>query len=175
MNKSLAKSVFDTAHLNGEFLLRSGKTSTEYFDKYQFEARPDLLNQIADSLIPLLPGDFDLLGAMEMGGIPIATAIALKTGKEMVFIRKEAKEYGTCKFAEGPNIEGKTICLIEDVITTGGQVVISTAMLREKGATVKDVVSVIDRSLGDHSKLETAELSLTSLFTMDQLKSTSHP
>lgn len=167
---TLAKKVFDIAHLRGEFLLRSGKTSNEYFDKYQFEARPEILNSLADAMIELLPDQFDLLGAMEMGGIPIATAIALKTGKEMVFVRKESKEYGTCKFAEGPDIEGKTICLIEDVITTGGQVVISTGMLREQGATVKDVIAVIDRSLGDHSKLEATNLKLKALFTMDELK-----
>ena len=170
MNQELAKKVFDVAHLTGEFLLRSGKTSNEYFDKYQFEARPKVLDAIATELVSLLPNEFDLLGAMEMGGIPIATAIALKTGKEMVFVRKEAKAYGTCKFAEGPDIKGKKICLIEDVITTGGQVVISTNMLREEGATVTDVVAVIDRSLGDHSKLNGAGLGLRALFTMDQLK-----
>ena len=168
--KNLAQSVFDIAHLTGEFLLRSGKTSNEYFDKYQFEARPKILNELADALIPLLPIDFDYLGAMEMGGIPIATAIALKTGREMVFIRKDAKEYGTCKFAEGPDIANKKICLIEDVITTGGQVVISTGMLREKQAIIENVVAVIDRSLGDHSKLEGANLKLSALFTMDELK-----
>lgn len=166
----LAKKVFDVAHLTGEFLLRSGKTSNEYFDKYQFEARPEILKPIAKAMIELLPKDFDLLGAMEMGGIPIATALALETGKEMVFIRKEAKEYGTCRFAEGPEIKGKTICIVEDVITTGGQVVISTDMLRKEGAIIKDVVAVIDRSLGDHSRLNGADLSLKSLFTMEELK-----
>lgn len=170
MDKVLAKKVFDVAHLTGQFLLRSGKTSNEYFDKYQFEARPEILNDLAEALVPLLPEKFDLLGAMEMGGIPIATAIALKTGKEMVFIRKEAKEYGTCKFAEGPGVHGKTICLVEDVITTGGQVVISAGMLRELGAQVTDVIAVIDRSLGDHSQLEGANINLKALFTMDQLK-----
>jgi len=167
---TLAKQVFDVAHLTGEFLLRSGKTSNEYFDKYQFEARPEILTAIADSLIPLLPRHFDLLGAMEMGGIPIATAISLKTNRPMVFIRKEAKKYGTSKFAEGPKIMGKKICLIEDVITTGGQVVISTQMLREHGAIVDNVVAVIDRSMGDHSQLQAAKLKLQSLFTMDELK-----
>ena len=170
MEKSLAKQVFDVAHLRGEFLLRSGKTSNEYFDKYQFEARPEILDAIAEALIPLLPKDFDLLGAMEMGGIPIATAISLKTKRPMVFIRKEAKKYGTSKFAEGPEIKGKKICLIEDVITTGGQVVISTGMLRDQGAIVENVVAVIDRSLGDHAQLQSADLKLQSLFTMDELK-----
>ena len=167
---SLAKKVFTVSHLTGEFLLRSGKTSNEYFDKYQFEARPEILKSIAKAMVELLPQNFDLLGAMEMGGIPIATALALETGKEMVFIRKEAKEYGTCRFAEGPEIKGKTICIIEDVITTGGQVVISTEMLRQAGAVIKDVVAVIDRSLGDHSRLQGANLNLKALFTMDELK-----
>lgn len=170
MPQTLAKKVFEVAHRTGHFLLRSGKTSTEYFDKYQFEARPELLSSIAEGLIPLLPSEFDLLGAMEMGGIPIATALSLKTQKPMVFIRKEAKTYGTCQFAEGPDIKGKKICLIEDVITTGGQVVISTQMLREAGAKVTNVVAVIDRSLGDHSQLEKAELQLKTLFKMEDLK-----
>ena len=127
--KQLAKSVLKVSHLTGSFLLRSGKTSNEYFDKYQFESRPELLKAIADHMIPLLPKDFDLLGAMEMGGLPIATAIALQTGKEMVFIRKKSKEYGTCKFAEGPGLKGKKICMIEDVITTGvGVAIISSAI-----------------------------------------------
>lgn len=170
MNKDLARKVFDVAHLTGEFLLRSGQTSNEYFDKYQFEARPEILNSLAEAMIPLLPKDFDLLGAMEMGGIPIATAIALKTGREMVFVRKEAKKYGTCKFAEGPEVNGKKVLIIEDVITTGGAVITSTQMLREKGAIVEDVIAVIDRSLGDHSKLEAVQLKVQSLFTMADLK-----
>lgn len=166
----LAKEVFKVAHLTGEFLLRSGQTSNEYFDKYQFEARPLLLEAIAEHMLPLLPKEFDYLGAMEMGGIPIATALALKSGKEMVFIRKEAKNYGTSKFAEGPDLQGKKICIIEDVITTGGQVVISTGMLREQGALIEQVLCVIDRSLGKREKLEEARLQLTPLFTMEELK-----
>lgn len=175
MKQELAKKVFDVAHLTGEFLLRSGKTSNEYFDKYQFEARPEILEPLAEAMIPLLPENFDLLGAMEMGGIPIATAIAMKTGKPMVFVRKEAKEYGTCKFAEGPDVEGKNICIIEDVITTGGAVVTSTGMLREKGAKITDVIAVIDRSMGDYAKLDGAELKLKALFSMDELKQAANP
>ena len=168
MSSDLKKTVFRVAHLTGEFLLRSGKVSNEYFDKYQFEARPEILNSIAEALIPLLPKDHDLLGAMEMGGIPIATALSLKTGSSMVFIRKEAKKYGTCQFAEGPDIKNKKICLIEDVITTGGQVAISTQMLREAGARVSDVLAVIDRSRGNHSKLIAAKLKLSALFTIEK-------
>lgn len=166
---TLARKIYEVAHLTGMFTLRSGKISNVYFDKYQFEARPDVLNAIAEQMIPLLPKGIDLLGGLEMGGIPIATAISLKTGIPVVFLRKEAKEYGTCKFAEGPQIKGKKVCLIEDVITTGGQVVITTDMLRKEGAFVDDVLCVIDRSEGKTEKINEAHLRLRPLFTMPEL------
>lgn len=166
----LAKRVYDVAHLTGSFLLRSGKTSTEYFDKYQFESNPALLSEIAKGLAPLVPKHTEYLGALEMGGIPIATALSLLTGIPVVFVRKEAKQYGTCKFAEGPKISGKHICLIEDVITTGGQVAISCNDLRSEDAVIDTVLCVIDRSEGQTQKIEAAGLKLKSLFTMAELK-----
>jgi orotate phosphoribosyltransferase len=166
---TLAKKIYEVAHLTGTFTLRSGKVSNVYFDKYQFEARPDILNSIAEQMIPLLPKGIDYLGALEMGGIPIATAMSLKTNIPVVFLRKEAKEYGTCKFAEGPQIKNKKVCLIEDVITTGGQVIITTGMLREQGAQVDDVLCVIDRSEGKTEKITEAHLRLRPLFTMNDL------
>lgn len=167
----LAQEVFKVSHITGHFLLRSGRTSTEYFDKYQFSSRPHLLAAISQEMLKLLPQDFDFLGAMEMGGIPLATALSLQTGKPIVFIRKEAKEYGTCKFAEGADIKNKKICIIEDVITTGGQVVISTEMLRKEGAIIENVLCVIDRSEGKIEDLTQAGLHLKSVFTMSELKS----
>lgn len=171
MNRTdLATKIYACSHLTGSFLLRSGKTSTEYFDKYQFESDPALLREIAKSLAPLVPEDTDYLGALEMGGIPIATALSFETGIPVVFVRKEAKEYGTCKFAEGPAIKGKRLTLIEDVITTGGQVVISTNDLRSEGAVIENVLCVIDRSEGETGKIVDAGLTLTALFTMAELK-----
>jgi orotate phosphoribosyltransferase len=167
---SLAKRIFDCAHLTGNFLLRSGKTSTEYFDKYQFESDPKLLGDIAKALVPLIPKGIDFLGALEMGGIPIATALALETGIPVVFVRKEAKNYGTCKFAEGPSIKGRKLCLIEDVITTGGQVVESCMDLRKDGATIEHVLCVIDRTQGQTEKITQAGLTFRALFTMAELK-----
>jgi orotate phosphoribosyltransferase len=166
----LAQQVFDCAHLTGSFLLRSGKTSTEYFDKYQFESNPKLLAEIARHLSPLVPKDTDYLAALEMGGIPIATAISLATGIPVVFVRKEAKDYGTCKFAEGPPIGNKKLCLIEDVITTGGQVIISAQDLRTDGAHIDTVLCVIDRSEGQTQKIKDAGIKHISLFTMAELK-----
>lgn len=165
----LAKKIYDVAHLTGTFKLRSGKISNIYFDKYQFEARPDILIAIAEQMIPLLPKKIDYLGALEMGGIPIATAISLKTNIPVVFLRKEAKDYGTCKFAEGPAIKGKRVCLIEDVISTGGQVVITAGMIRKEGAFVDDVLCVIDRSEGNTEQLESAHLRLRPLLTMKEI------
>lgn len=166
----LAHQIFKHAHLTGTFRLRSGQVSNEYFDKYQFESTPLLLAQIAEHMASLLPEKVDYLGALEMGGIPIATAISLKTGIPIVFVRKEAKEYGTCKFAEGPPIKGKNICLIEDVITTGGQVLISTKDLRSEGAMIGTVLCVIDRSEGKNEKIREAGLEMRPLFTMAELK-----
>ena len=167
---SLARRIYDCSHLTGTFLLRSGKTSNEYFDKYQFESDPKLLKEIAQSLAKMIPEGTDYLGALEMGGIPVATAVSMETGIPVVFVRKEAKEYGTCKFAEGPAIKGKRLTLVEDVITTGGQVVISAQDLRTEGAIIEHVVCVIDRSEGQTQKIEQAGLKHRALFTMAQLK-----
>ncbi|WP_347359695.1 orotate phosphoribosyltransferase [Bdellovibrio sp.] len=143
--QELAKKIYDIAHLTGEFKLRSGQISNEYFDKYRFEAQPTLLREIAKQMAPLIPAGTEVLAGLEMGGIPIATALSLETGIPCVFVRKEAKEYGTCKFAEGLEITGKKVCVIEDVVTTGGQVVLSTADLRSIGANVSTVLCVIHR------------------------------
>ncbi|MEK7356692.1 MAG: orotate phosphoribosyltransferase [Bdellovibrionota bacterium] len=170
----LASKIYACSHLTGSFLLRSGKTSDEYFDKYQFESDPVVLRAIAKEMAPLVPRNTDYLGALEMGGIPIATALSFETGIPVVFVRKSAKDYGTCKFAEGPAIKGKRLTLIEDVITTGGQVVISCADLRDEGAMIENVLCVIDRSEGQSGKIHDAGLSLKALFTMAELKKHAH-
>ncbi|MCB9073412.1 MAG: orotate phosphoribosyltransferase [Bdellovibrionaceae bacterium] len=173
MNRQeLAKQIYDIAHLTGFFKLRSGKTSNVYFDKYQFESQPQILSVIAEHMIELLPKKIDYLGAMEMGGIPIATAISLKTDIPVIFLRKEPKAYGTCKFAEGPNIKGKRLCLIEDVVSTGGQAIITTEMIRKEGAFVDDVLCVIDRSEGKTEKMEAAHLRLRAILTMAEILDT---
>src|ERR1700745_135278 len=97
----LAKKILQVAHLTGEFKLRSGKISNEYFDKYRFEAQPELLANIAAQMSELLPKNIDALAGLEMGGIPVATALSLQTKIASIFVRKEAKEYGTCRVAEG--------------------------------------------------------------------------
>lgn len=127
-------------------MLRSGQTSNEYFDKYLFESQPALLLRVAQAMVPLLPTDTQLLGGLELGGIPIATMVSSLTGLPAIFVRKQAKTYGTRRLAEGADVTGKRITLIEDVITTGGAVRDATLALRAQDAHVTVVVCAIDRS-----------------------------
>ncbi|UCD09435.1 MAG: orotate phosphoribosyltransferase [Dehalococcoidales bacterium] len=168
--KELAARIYNISHLTGNFTLRSGQVSNEYFDKYLFESYPTLLSDIASEIAKLVPDGTEILAGLEMGGIPIATALSLKTGLPVVYVRKNAKEYGTCKLAEGTAVDGKKLCVIEDVITTGGQVVLSTNDLRGFGAIVENVLCVIERDIKGRENLEKEGLRLHSLFTMDELK-----
>jgi orotate phosphoribosyltransferase len=168
--EELGKKIYDSSYITGEFVLRSGQTSNEYFDKYQFESRPELLGEIAKQIKVLLPEDFDILAGLEVGGIPIATALSLETGKPVVFVRKKAKEYGTCKFAEGVDVKNKKVVIIEDVVTSGGQVIFSTEDLRKAGAIIDTALCVINRESGGPEKLAEADINLKSLFTMSYLK-----
>jgi orotate phosphoribosyltransferase len=105
-----------------------------------------------------------------MGGIPLATALSMKTGIPAVFVRKMAKEYGTCKLAEGLDIRNKKVCIIEDVVTTGGQIVLSAKDLKQFGAQIKYVLCVIERDIKSRDNLGKEGLELISLFTMEELK-----
>lgn len=167
----LAQAIFKVAHLQGEFKLRSGLTSNEYFDKYRFEAQPRLLKSIAMAMRALIPPDTQVLAGLEMGGIPVATALALESGLPVVFVRKRAKDYGTCRVAEGlESLKGMRVCIVEDVITTGGQVVLSADDLRKEGALVESVICVISRQQGGEDNLRKAGLNMRPLFTQEQLK-----
>lgn len=146
---ALAADIREVSLLTGEFRLRSGQVSATYFDKYRFEARPDLLRRIAAAMVPLLPQGTDLLAGLELGGVPIATAISLATGLPTVFVRKQAKDYGTCLAVEGADVQGKRVVLIEDVITTGGAVVDATRLVGEAGADILGVACAIWRGQGD--------------------------
>ena len=166
----LARRVYEVSHLTGEFRLRSGATSTEYFDKYRFEADPGLIRAVADALVPLVPAGTEVLAGLELGGVPIATVIAQATGLTVCFVRKEAKTYGTCQLAEGAAIDGKRLLVVEDVVTSGGQVVASCADLRVRGAVVEHAVCVIDREAGGADALSAIGVELHPLFTMAELR-----
>jgi orotate phosphoribosyltransferase len=168
----LAAAIFDRTHLTGEFTLRSGVVSHEYFDKYLFESDPALLREIASALVPLVPAGTEALAGLELGGVPIATVLSQLTGIPAYFVRKEAKAYGTCRLAEGGDVEGKRITVVEDVVTSGGQVIISCGDLRERGAVVEHALCVIDRESGGPAGLEEIGVTLHPLFTMTELNAT---
>ena len=168
--KQLAKNIYAVSHITGEFVLRSGQVSNEYFDKYLFEAEPTLLMEIAKHMQKLVPEDTEVLAGLETGGIPLATALSLSCGLVAAFVRKKAKEYGTCKLAEGAEVSGKKTLIIEDVITTGGQVVESARELRARGAVVDTVLCVILRNDEATQILAKEGLQLLPLFTMEYLK-----
>jgi len=169
----LAKDVDACCRLRGEFTLRSGQVSHEYFDKYLFEADPALLKRVVARMRDLVPDGTDLLGGLEMGGIPIATVLSAETGLPALFVRKEAKTYGTCKLAEGPDVAGRRVTLVEDVITTGGAVRDATVKLREYGATVETVVCAIDRSPEGDNPLADVGLEVRSVLTKAELDAVS--
>ena len=157
--------------LFGEFKLRSGKISDRYFDKYRFESDPELLREVAGRMARLLPEGVERLAGLEMGGIPLATAISLQTGLPSLFVRKKAKDYGTCNLAEGGFRAGERVAVIEDVITTAGQVVESSNALRALGLEVIKVVCVVDRQQGGAENLAKAGYSLASVYTLAEIES----
>lgn len=165
----LGRRVGEACRLTGTFTLRSGQVSTTYFDKYLFEADPSLLAAVAEAAVPLIPADTEVLAGLELGGVPVATALSLATGLPVAFVRKEAKRYGTAKLAEGAGIDGRRILIVEDIVTTGGQVVLSARELTERGASLVAALCVIDRSAGGH-QLADAGLELLSLFTAEDLE-----
>lgn len=168
--QELAKAIYNTSHLTGKFVLRSGKISHEYFDKYLFESDPKLLSEIAEHMLALLPDNFDIVAGLEMGGIPIATMISQKCSRPAIFVRKKPKLYGTRKLAEGIDFEGKNLVVVEDVITSGGQVIISSNDLKQRGANIVRVICVIDRQATGRRNLKENGYDLHSLFTMSEIK-----
>jgi orotate phosphoribosyltransferase len=166
----LARTIYERTHLTGEFRLRSGTVSNEYFDKYLFESDPELLRAIGQALVPLLPPDADALAGLELGGVPLATMLSQLTGLPTLFVRKEAKSYGTCRLAEGGDVDGRRLAVVEDVVTSGGQVVASCGDLRDRGAIVDHAVCVIDRESGGSKDLADIDVELRALFTMSELE-----
>lgn len=171
IHAELARDIDACCRLTGEFTLRSGQVAREYFDKYLFESDPVLLGRVADQMVDLIGAETELLGGLELGGIPLVTALSARTGLPALFVRKQAKEYGTCKLAEGPEVSGRRVTLIEDVITTGGAVRDATRELRARGAIVEVVVCAIDRSPAAANPLDDVQLEVRPVLTKAQLDS----
>jgi orotate phosphoribosyltransferase len=165
----LARDIDARCRLHGEFVLRSGQVAAEYFDKYLFEADPELLGRVARQMAALLPADTEVLGGLELGGVPLVTMLSQITGLPALYVRKQAKTYGTRKLAEGPDPCGKRVTLVEDVITTGGAVVAAAEALRNLGATVAAVVCAIDRSAPGESLVGAVGITVLPVLTKTQL------
>ena len=155
----LARRVYAASHLTGTFVLRSGATSSEYFDKYRFESDPRLLRELAEAM-----------AGLELGGVPLATVLSQLTGLPAGFVRKQAKPYGTRRLAEGFDVAGRRLVVVEDVVTSAGAVVEAVGALRSEGAEVAVAVCVIDREAGGPANLAGIGVELRPLFTMTQLK-----
>ena len=167
----LARDIDARCRLQSHFLLRSGTTSGEYFDKYLFEADPSLLRRVVERMIEQVPAGTELLGGLELGGVPLATMLSSLTGIPTLFVRKEAKTYGTGRLAEGGDPTSRTVVLVEDVITTGGAVLNAAAALRDLGASVTTVVCAIDRSGQHSSRLAENGITIKSVLTKSLLDS----
>lgn len=165
----LGKRIYGISHLTGNFTLRSGKESREYFDKYLFESDPLLLTEVSRHLAELVPEGTEILAGLELGGVPLATALTLETGIPTSFVRKTAKSYGTRNLAEGTDVRGKRVCIIEDVTSTGGQILQSATELRKIGAIVETVLCVIVRDQVAVDNLEKEGLELRYLYDMDEI------
>jgi orotate phosphoribosyltransferase len=172
----------EAAYLEGDFVLRSGKRSRYYLDKYRFETRPDILaalgERIAETVAEFDP-DADRLAGPELGAVALAAAGSLASGLPFLIVRKAAKEYGTSNRVEGVYDEGDCVCLVEDVVTSGGALLEAVSALREAGLTVRTAVCVVDREEGGADALARHAVRLRPIFraseVLEALKSPAKP
>lgn len=167
--QDVAQRIAETSRLSGTFTLRSGQVSDTYFDKYRFESDPRLLRAIVESLVPLVPTETKILAGLEMGGIPVVTVMSQVTGLPAAFLRKRAKTYGTERYAEGASLAGRRVTLVEDVVSSGGELLRTLAALRADGVEPLGAVCVIDRETGGVEALADAGLPLRALFRMSEI------
>ncbi len=165
----LARRVVETALLRGTFTLRSGRTSSYYLDKYRLTTEPTLLASLADRLaVPVETGTDKLAGA-ELGGVPLVTAASLWTGLPCVFVRTDEKDYGTENLIEGRLAEGERVVLLEDVCTSGGQILEAAASVERAGGEVVKIVAAIDREEGARERIESAGYRFEAVLTRNDL------
>jgi orotate phosphoribosyltransferase len=167
--EALGSRIVDAAHLEGDFLLRSGRRSRYYLDKYRFTTEPNLLRDIALALVPRIPSGTQRVAGPELGAVPLATALSLETNLPSVLVRAEAKGYGTIRRFEGILNKGDDVVLVEDVLTTGGQAVESAQALRDAGANILLVIGIVDREEGATEAMEHAGFRFEALFTSTSL------
>ena len=167
--RELAQDLVAAAWLEGDFVLRSGRRSKYYFDKYLFETQPAILRRVAHLLAELVPAGAQRLAAPELGAIVLGAAVSLEVELPLVLIRKEAKEYGTAKALEGVLERGDRVCLIEDVLTTGGEAIRSAEKVREAGGEVLRLIAVLDREEGAAENLAAAGIGFAAVYRRSEL------
>jgi orotate phosphoribosyltransferase len=163
----LAAALREHAYLEGDFVLRSGRRSRWYLDKYRFETRPDLLGPIAERIAAAVrahdPG-VDRLAGPELGAVALAAAASLATRLPFLIVRKEAKEYGTGRRLEGVHEQGERVCLVEDVVTSGGALLDAVEAIRAAGLACETAICVVDREEGGAEALARNGVRLHPLF-----------
>ena len=155
------------AYLEGDFVLRSGKRSSYYLDKYRFETRPDILGALGERIAAAVTEhepEATRLAGPELGAVALAAAASLSSGLPFVIVRKAAKDYGTAKRLEGVYEAGECVCLVEDVVTSGGALLESVQALREAGLRVGTAICVVDREEGGADALARAAVRLRPIF-----------
>ena len=167
---ALGRELVAASYLKGDFVLRSGKRSTRYFDKFLFETEPALLRRLGKHLAALVPGDTQRLAAPELGAVLLGGAVSMETGLPLVLVRKEPKGYGTSKQIEGRFEAGDRVTVIEDVVTTGGDSLRSAQVLRDAGVEVIHLVVVLDRGEGGEENIRQAGIPYSPLFRISDLE-----
>jgi orotate phosphoribosyltransferase len=168
--KELARELVKASYLKGDFVLRSGKRSNRYFDKFRFETDPILLRKLGKHLATLVPKETQRLAAPELGAVLLGGAVSMETGLPLVLVRKEPKAYGTSKQIEGLFDPGDRMTVIEDVVTTGGDSLRSAQVLRDAGADVIHLIVVLDRGEGGEDNIRNAGIPYTPLFRIHDLE-----
>ena len=168
--EGLARDLVRASYLKGDFVLRSGKHSDRYFDKFLFETDPELLKRIGRQLAELVPKETQRLAAPELGAVLLGGAVSMETGLPLLLVRKEPKGYGTAKQLEGRYEKGERVTVIEDVVTTGGDSLRSAQVLRDAGLDVIHLVVVLDRGEGGEENIKAAGIPYKPLFRIQDLE-----
>jgi orotate phosphoribosyltransferase len=178
----LIKSIIEHAYLEGDFVLRSGRHSRYYLDKYRFETVPELLGALGEKIAIAVAEhepDAARLAAPELGAVALAAAASLASQLPFVIVRKQAKGYGTQNKLEGISNPGELVCLIEDVVTSGGAALQAVEAVREAGLTCRTAICVVDREEGGSDELARHGVRLWPLFRasdlLEQAKSAANP
>jgi orotate phosphoribosyltransferase len=170
----LGSALKDYAYLEGDFVLRSGRRSNYYLDKYRFETRPDLLAALGEHIAAEVAEhepDAVRLAGPELGAVALAAAASLSSGLPFLIVRKSAKEYGTSNRLEGVFEQGERVCLVEDVVTTAGALIEALDAVREAGLECRIAVCVVDREEGGADALARKGARLVPLFRAGDLLS----